>query len=148
MVAIDLGGIPFRNARRIPLTSWFRFQRAVENTPTVLFVIAEAPCAPSCAALLLKLQPGKKPSAFSRQPSRGAATEISPGREPGVAGGERDQSLQGRQRSGDTEPLAVPAHAQLLEGLDVEGELLRSRLERKPSRSVTAAFTTKAVRTG
>jgi hypothetical protein len=110
MVAIDLGGIPFRSARRIPLTSWFRFQRAVESTPTVLFVIAEVPCAPSCATLLLKLQSGKKPSAFSPQPS------------------------------GKT------AHAQLLEGLDVEGELLRSRLERKPSRSVTAAFTTRAVR--
>ena len=148
MVAIDLGGIPFRNACRIPLTSWFRFQRAVEHTPTVLFVIAEAPCAPSCAALLLKLQPGKKPSAFSPQPSRGAATEISPGREPGVRGAEDGESLQGRQRSGDTELLAVPAHAQLLEGLDVEGELLRSRLERKPSRSVTTAFATKAVRTG
>jgi RecA DNA recombination protein len=148
MVAIDLGGIPFRSARRIPLTSWFRFQRAVENTPTVLFVIAEAPCAPSCAALLLKLQSGKKPSAFSHLPSRGAATEYSPGREPGVRGVEDGESLQGRQKSGDTEPLAVPAHAQLLEGLDVEGELLRSRLERKPSRSVTTAFTTKAVRTG
>jgi recA bacterial DNA recombination protein len=146
MVAIDLGGVPFRSARRIPLTSWFRFQRAVESTPTVLFVIAEAPCAPSCAALLLKLQSGKKPSAFSHQPSRGAATEYSPGREPGVRGAEDGESLQGRQRSGDTEPLAVPAHAQLLEGLDVEGELLRSRLERKPVRSAAAAFATRAVR--
>ena len=112
MVAIDLGGIPYRAARRIPLTSWFRFQRAVENTPTVLFVIAEAPCAPSCAALLLKLQPGKKPSAFSHQPS------------------------------GKTSP----AHAQLLDQLEVEGELLHSRLERKPVRSATTAFATKAVR--
>jgi hypothetical protein len=40
-----------------------------------------------------------------------------------------------------------PAHAQLLNGLQVEGELLRSRLERKPVGSVTAAFTTK-VRNG
>lgn len=112
MVAIDLGGIPYRAARRIPLTSWFRFQRAVENTLTVLFVIAEAPCAPSCASLLLKLQSGKEPSTFGPQPS------------------------------GKT----LPAHAQLLEQLAVEGELLRSRLERKPVRSVTTVFATKAVR--
>jgi hypothetical protein len=30
----------------------------------------------------------------------------------------------------------------------VEGELLRSRLERKPARSVTATFATKAVPAG
>ncbi|HVO80789.1 MAG TPA: hypothetical protein VMT28_08655 [Terriglobales bacterium] len=147
MVAIDLGGIPFRSARRIPLTSWFRFQRAVEHAPTVLFVIAEAPCAPSCAALVLKLQ-SVKPSASSPQlsASRGAAAEISPGRKPEVAGVERGQSLQGRQRScaADSFAAVVPAHTQLLDQLKIEGELLRSRLERKPARSVTAAFTTKA----
>lgn len=112
LVAIDLGGVPFRSARRIPLTSWFRFQRAVENTPTVLFVIAEAPCAPSCASLLLKLQSGKEPSAFGPQPS------------------------------GKT----LPAHAQLLEQLAVEGELLRSRLERKPARPATTVFATRVMR--
>ncbi|GAC1515404.1 MAG: hypothetical protein NVS1B11_32410 [Terriglobales bacterium] len=56
MVAIDLGDVPFKFVRRIPLTSWFRFQRAVEHTPTVLFVVAEAPCAQTCATLLLKVQ--------------------------------------------------------------------------------------------
>jgi hypothetical protein len=39
-----------------------------------------------------------------------------------------------------------PAHAQLLDGLRVEGELLRSRLQRKPAQSATAAFATTAVR--
>src|SRR5205085_9631057 len=34
LVAIDLGDVPVQVARRIPLTSWFRFRRAVENTPT------------------------------------------------------------------------------------------------------------------
>jgi len=68
LVAIDLGDVPFKTARRIPLTSWFRFQRAVEHTPTVLFVITQAPCAQSCASLLLKMQASeKKLSAFSRQ---------------------------------------------------------------------------------
>jgi hypothetical protein len=63
LVIIDLGDVPLTIARRIPLTSWFRFQRAIEHTPTVLFVITRSPCAQTCAALLLKL------SAFSSQRS-------------------------------------------------------------------------------
>jgi hypothetical protein len=35
-----------------------------------------------------------------------------------------------------------PAHTQLFEGLEIEGELLRSRLERKPARAVKFAVTT------
>jgi len=112
LVIIDLGDTPLKMARRIPLTSWFRFQRAVEHTPTVLFVISQVPCAQTCASLLLKVS-GKKLSSLSCQ------------------------------LSAET----YPAHAQLLDGLQVQGELLRSRLERKPTGSVTAAFTTK-VRAG
>jgi hypothetical protein len=95
LVIIDLGDTPLKMARRIPLTSWFRFQRAVEHTATVLFVISQVPCAQNCASLLLKVS-GKKLSAI---------------------------------------------------GCQVQGELLRSRLDRKPAGSVTAAFTTK-VRAG
>src|SRR5712692_10629345 len=124
LVAIDLGDVPLQTVRRIPLTSWFRFQRAVEHTPTVLFVVAQAPCAQTCASLVVRLQSsdtgyqssGKKPSSFSAQLS------------------EKDKTL--------------PAHTQLLDGIHVEGELLRSRLERKPAGSVTTAFATKAVRAG
>jgi hypothetical protein len=112
LVIIDLGDTPLKMAGRIPLTSWFRFQRAVEHTATVLFVISQVPCARTCASLLLKVS-GKKLSALSCQLSEKTS----------------------------------PAHAQLLDGLQVEGELLRSRLERKPTGSVTAAFATK-VRAG
>jgi hypothetical protein len=108
LVIIDLGDTPLKMARRIPLTSWFRFQRAVEHTATVLFVVSQVPSARTCASLLLKVS-GKKLSALSCQLS----AETS------------------------------PAHAQLLNGLQVQGELLRSRLERKPSGSVTTAFITK-----
>jgi hypothetical protein len=65
LVIIDLGDVPLKLARRISLTSWFRFQRVIEHTPTVLFVVTQAPCAQTCAALLLKLQTDKKLSAFS-----------------------------------------------------------------------------------
>jgi recombination protein RecA len=113
LVAIDLGDVPDSAARRIPLASWFRFQRAVESTSTVLLVVAQAPCAPTCASVLIRLRAGGKLSAVSSQLSAGS----SPG----------------------------PAHAQLLEGLRIEGELLRSRIQRKPAQSV-AAFATQAIR--
>ncbi|MGC2184595.1 MAG: hypothetical protein WA637_15045 [Terriglobales bacterium] len=113
LVAIDLGDVPDAATRRIPLASWFRFQRTVEPTVTVLLVVAQAPCAPTCASLLIRLQAGEKLSAISSQLS--AKEEV------------------------------LPAHAQLLDGLRVEGELLRSRLQRKPAQSITTAFATKAV---
>jgi hypothetical protein len=112
LVIIDLGDVPLKFARRIPLTSWFRFQRAIEHTPTVLFVVTQAPCAQTCAALLLKV--GKNPSAFSHQRSA----------------------------------LKTQSHTELLESLQIETEILRSRMPRKPAQSATAAFTTRTVRAG
>jgi hypothetical protein len=70
LVAIDLADVSFKIARRIPLASWFRFQRAVEHTTTVLLLITPAPCTQSCATLLLNMQSvslGKKPPSFSSQ---------------------------------------------------------------------------------
>ncbi len=120
LVIIDLGDVPVKLARRIPLTSWFRFQRAVENTPTVLFLTTSVPCAQTCASLQLKLQAsGKKLSAINCQPSPGSP--------------DQEQS--------------IPSHSLLLDGLQVEGELLRSRIQRKPVQSVTR-FVTKTVRAG
>ena len=72
LVIIDLGDTPLKMARRIPLASWFRFQRAVEHTATVLFVISQVPCAQTCASLLLKVS-GKKLSALSCQLSASRA---------------------------------------------------------------------------
>src|SRR6266436_6153231 len=67
LVAIDLGDVPHSEARRMPLASWFRFQRTVEPTPTVLLVVAQEPCAQTCASLLIRLHSGKKLSALSYQ---------------------------------------------------------------------------------
>ena len=55
LVIVDLADVPPQAARRIPLTSWFRFRRAVENTRTVLLVIEQEPYAKTCASLVVKL---------------------------------------------------------------------------------------------
>jgi recA bacterial DNA recombination protein len=54
LIALDLAGLPAEAARRIPLTTWFRFRRAVEHKPTILLVIAQQPIAGSCSSLVLK----------------------------------------------------------------------------------------------
>ena len=56
LLAIDLAGVPSQIARRVPLTSWFRFRRAVEHTPTALLVLAEESFAGSAAGLVLRAQ--------------------------------------------------------------------------------------------
>lgn len=109
MIVLDLGDVPVRNARRIPLASWFRFRRAVERTPTVLLVLEPQPIAGSCSSVLLKVSgvrsqaAGKKHSAFSTQHS-----------------------------------VHRLGHVELLDEFEVTVELLRSRLERKPPQSVTS----------
>jgi recombination protein RecA len=49
VVAMDLAGIPARDARRISLSSWFRIRHAVEKTPTALIVIGQEFNAGSCS---------------------------------------------------------------------------------------------------
>jgi recombination protein RecA len=55
VVAVDLADIPPHVARRVPLTSWFRFRRAVENTPTALVVVEQQANAATCASLVLQM---------------------------------------------------------------------------------------------
>ncbi len=102
LVVVDLGDIPPAAARRVPLASWFRFRRAVENTPTALLVLEQEPYAKTCASLVLRCD--SKPAAF-RSAVEGA-----------------------------------PPHAQLLYGIRVTAEVVRSAVARKPPRSTRAEF--------
>ena len=57
VVALDLAEAPAAALNRIPSTTWFRFRRAVEATPTVLAVVADRPLAKSCSSLTVKMPP-------------------------------------------------------------------------------------------
>jgi hypothetical protein len=129
MVAIDLAGVPLKMARRIPLTTWFRFRRTVENTPTILLVIGEQSCAQSCVSLSLRLNavpssqnsvPSSRFSVLSKKPS--LKNDIDSVLHDGNSG-------------------AKPAHAELLTGIEIQAEILHSRSERKPAQSVSAITT-------
>jgi hypothetical protein len=114
LIALDLGDLPPQTARRIPLTTWFRFRRAVEHTPTVLLAVERQSIAGSCSSLLIKLT--SSGNRVSEQP-------------------------MGAQ-------LPAPTHAQLLTGLELTAELVRSRLDRKPVRSAEIKFASKTAWAG
>jgi len=111
LIVLDLGDMPQQAARRIPLTTWFRFRRAIEHTPTILLTIEQHPIAGSCSSLLLQLGPGNEPAA------------------------ERRKKIWADGQSPIDFQIARPTHAQLLTGMDITADI-RSRLERKPARSV------------
>jgi recA bacterial DNA recombination protein len=120
LIILDLADVPPQSARRIPLTTWFRFRRAVEHKPTILLAIEQQPIAGSCSSLLLQL--GVLSTQYSVPNSLQSNTA------------DAEQDANGDLR---------PAHAQLFTGLAINVELIRSRLDRKPSHSVT--FETKTV---
>lgn len=55
VVVLDLSRATDRVCRKIPLSYWYRFRRAIENTPTVLAVLEREPLAKSCAGLIVEL---------------------------------------------------------------------------------------------
>ena len=52
VVALDLCDIPARELRKIPLSWWYRFRRAVEGTETILLFLEREPLAKACASLI------------------------------------------------------------------------------------------------
>jgi hypothetical protein len=63
LIVVDLSDIAEKNIRNIPLSSWFRFSRVVENQPTALVFVEQRPHATSCASLVLQLT--SAPATFS-----------------------------------------------------------------------------------
>jgi recombination protein RecA len=56
MVAVDLSDIAPKIVRYVPLNAWFRFRRAVEDTPTILMLLEQEANAKTCASLVLRLE--------------------------------------------------------------------------------------------
>jgi recombination protein RecA len=55
LVAVDLSDVPSKIVRYVPLNAWFRFRRAVEDTPTILVLLEQEAHAKTCASLVLRL---------------------------------------------------------------------------------------------
>jgi hypothetical protein len=127
MIALDLGDVPVRSARRIPLASWFRFRRAIEHTPTALLVLEQQPIAGSCSSVLVKVS--------------GARSQVS---------GKGLSAVSSQLSENRASHLELP-HSELLDQFEITAELLRSRLERKLERKPvqsTASFKSRAAWAG
>jgi recombination protein RecA len=100
LIALDLSDIPAQTVRYVPLNAWFRFRRAVEDTPTILVVLEQEANAKTCASLVLQL--AARPARWT------TATE-----------------LQDHAAHFDTHPVG-----RLLEGFEIHAEVVRSRIAR------------------
>ena len=140
LIVLDLADLPPQAARRIPLTTWFRFRRAIGNKPTILLAIEQQPIAGSCSSLLLQLGTAKNDIGHGNEPGDEPAAKQRKNAAHGVSRGsnaEEDQAPKGRKKICAGDALdSPPSHAHLLTGLAINAELTRSRLERKPARSV------------
>jgi hypothetical protein len=55
ILTLDMGDVPAQDTRRVPLSIWFRFRRAVEEIQTLFLVLEQEPHASSSAAVVLDL---------------------------------------------------------------------------------------------
>jgi hypothetical protein len=56
VVMLDLCQLSTRITNRIPISYWYRFRLAIENTPTILALVEKQPLAKSCASLMLEMK--------------------------------------------------------------------------------------------
>jgi RecA DNA recombination protein len=137
LIILDLSDIPHQSARRIPLTTWFRFRRAVEHKPTILLAIEQQPIAGSCSSLLLQL--GTEQEQALSEPATKRRNNAAHGASRG-SDKETTQAPDERKKTcvaPETIPISFPLHTHLLTELKIHVELIRSRLDRKPARSVS-----------
>ena len=130
MVVLDLGDVPLKSARRVPLTSWFRFRRAVEPTATVLLLIEQESCAKTCASLVLRLQAqtistSNSDTFFDSDPLELKVPSHN------VGGGNSAVSVLTN---------CAVSHARLLRGMGFHVEVMRSPAQRKPPQSIGTHF--------
>jgi len=108
-IAVDVSDISPKLVRHVPLDSWFRFRRAVEDTSTILLLLSRESNAKTCASLVLQLQGH---AVHWRKPGRAADSSS--------GANTRANSYVGDERH---------SPAWLLEGLEARAEVLRSRMQ-------------------
>ena len=120
MVAVDLSDVPAKTVRQVPLNAWFRFRRAVENTPTILLLLEQQSHAKTCASLVVQLEARDAQWAEASLPVAQALMFITLRNEGPVPTATTPRSI----RLSPGYPFA-----RLLGGFSVGGDVLRSRIQ-------------------
>jgi hypothetical protein len=95
LVVIDLIDVPSPALRRLPASTWFRVERAIEGSDTAVLILAAQPIARSAGGRSITLTGSREPGTGNREPGTGS-------REPGT----------GNRTSAFTDPgsrIPVPA---------------------------------------
>ena len=133
LIAVDLADLEPRTVRGITLNTWFRFRRAVEDTPSILLLLEQESNAKTCASLVLRLE---------AETARWFGTPENAGKKP-----------QGPVRRLRTEALSYnEPWTHLLGGFGVRAELVHARVQPEqaiasggavPKRTIPAIFETR-----
>jgi hypothetical protein len=120
-IALDLSDVAPETVRHVPLNAWFRFRRAVEDTSTVLLVLEQESNAKTCASLVLRMS--MKGAKWSDAGESNANDK--------TAGIKTTEISRHSRGSLAQEVLAKGclAHARLLDGSDVQAEMLHTRMQ-------------------
>src|SRR5579863_391492 len=120
MVAVDLSDVAPKIVRYVPLNAWFRFRRAVEDTPTVLMVLEQESNAKTCASLVLRMaaRPGEWSEADDEKKK---ITQRREGRE-----GTRRGDANSRD---DERDFLRHSMARLFRGFEVGADVVRTRVQ-------------------
>jgi len=54
LVVLDVSDLAADALQKVSLSTWFRFQRSVEKTPTILTIISQSGIAKTCASLVIR----------------------------------------------------------------------------------------------
>jgi len=54
VVALDVSDLAAEALQNVPLSTWFRFQRSIEKTPTILTIVSQKGIAKTCASLVIR----------------------------------------------------------------------------------------------
>src|SRR6266849_3119492 len=122
MVAVDLSDVPTRTVRQVPLNAWFRFRRAVEDTPTILLLLEQESHAKTCASLVVRLEAGE-----ARWTEAGDKI-FPPGLKPACAG----KPMESERFMSELKlrpPVSCHPFAKLLRGFSVRAGVVRTRIQ-------------------
>src|ERR1700731_3191079 len=125
-IALDLSDVAPETVRHVPLNAWFRFRRAVEDTSTVLLVLEQESNAKTCASLVLRMS--MKGAKWSGTVESNVNDDNAKIKNAGIntAGISRHAHEFVGPRCLAHECLP---HARLLDGSDVQAEMLHARIQ-------------------
>src|SRR5579871_5233579 len=127
MVAVDLSDVAPKIVRYVPLNAWFRFRRAVEDTPTVLMVLEQESNAKTCASLVLRMEarPGEWSEAGLFRDEEEKITQRRGVNEVNGVAQSRDDDSQG----GGERIFLRHSMARLFRGFKVGADVVRTRVQ-------------------